>query len=442
MVRKSVARRRLSGVRRMAVGAMAAVLGLGVLVACGGEESNDGKTTITMWVAREQYIPPDVFFETMKAEHPDIEVEVEVQPDDNLFTQLQRMVSAGQDLPDIVQVDSYFAAPMFESGVAADLTEVVERWQEEDPANWAKLSASVPVEVDGKVVGLGTTGTADVLYFRNDWLTEAGFTAPLGSWDEVLDALRAIKKQQGDIVPWAMIGTRGEGVNYLLTQMKASGVPFDGATPDLTSEAGKYVISFYQTLIRDGLATTEALGWGENESRGSWIGGRSAMTLDGIRSSNDLGGAIQDGLGISYPDDWSMMLPPLALHEGEGDSGTHTTATRTFHITSTSKSAYEASLVLRVLNETPVALAAAESGALYLQSDVLADPQFRETYPYLTDAEVDALANGDSFPASSSFFEVVNVLEQMVQDILNNPDEDTDALAEKWQAQLDGIEES
>jgi ABC-type glycerol-3-phosphate transport system substrate-binding protein len=411
-----------------------------VLAACSGsgdDESGDSdQITLTMWVAREQYLPTDEFYDALKEKYPNITLKTELQADDALFSQMQRMVAAGQDLPDLVQVDSFFAAPMVDTGVAIDMTDLVTRWEEEDPELFALQSPAVFYKDDDKIVGLGTTGTADVIYYRADWLKEAGYEAPLASWDEVLEALRAIKEKHPDIVPWAMIGTRGEGVNYLLTQMMASGVEFDGAVPQLDTEAGRYVIEFYQTLINDGLATIEALGWGENESRGAWIGGRAAMTLDGIRSSNDLGDAIQEGVGISHPDGWSMMLPPLS-RTGEPEAGVHTTATRTFHITSSSEHPYEASLVLREMTETDLALAAAQAGAIYLQKDVLASPDFRKVYPYLADDQIDAIANGATFPASSTFFAVVEVLERMIQDILLNPDESSQVLAQKWQEELD-----
>ena len=235
-----------------------------------------------------------------------------------------------------------------------------------------------------------------------------------------------------------MIGTRGEGVNYLITQMMASGVEFKGATPQLDTDAGRYVINFYQTLVREGLTSNEVLGWGENEARGAWIGGRSAMMIDGIRSSNDIGDAIQEGLGIKFPDDWDMVLPPLAnTAGGSAADGKYVTSTRTFQITSTSKHPYEASLVLRHMVETDQATEAAKSGAVYLQNAVLDSPQFHEAYPYVSEDEIKAFQNGASQPASSRFFAIVEVLEQMVQDIINNPDAPTEELAKKWQAELD-----
>jgi ABC-type glycerol-3-phosphate transport system substrate-binding protein len=398
---------------------------------------SDEPVDLTMWVSREQYIPSDAFWDRFHAKYPNINVTVELQPDDDLFFQLQRMADAGQPLPDLVQLDSYFAAPMYDLGIAIDLTDLVSQWEQEDPEGFAKQPESLFFGYDDAIVGLATTGTMDGLYHRADWLEEAGVGVPIENWDAVLDALRAIKTQHPDVTPWSMIATRGEGVNWLISFMSSAGVEFDGAIPQIDSEAGKYIIEFYQTLVKEDLTTLDALAWGEDEARGAWIGGRAAMMIDGIRSTNDVGGALMEGLGLN-PEDWGLMLLPTSLHGG-GEDGQQIIATRTFHITSTSEHQYEASLVLREQMQTENALEAAQSGAIYLQKDVLTSDQFAETYPYLTEDVKTAILTATTFPSASYFFEVVDVLEQFVQDVLQNPDTPSDELATKWQAELDAV---
>jgi ABC-type glycerol-3-phosphate transport system substrate-binding protein len=238
-------------------------------------------------------------------------------------------------------------------------------------------------------------------------------------------------------MPWSMIGTRGEGANWLISFFSSVGVEFDGAVPQIDSEAGHYVIDFYRTLVNEGLTTNDVLAWGENEARGAWIGGQAAMMLDGIRSTNDIGGAIMDGLGITE-EDWGFSLLPMSMH-GDGVDGEPIVATRTFHITTTSEHPYEASLVLREQMQTDNALNAAESGAIYLQNDVLASEQFAETYPFLTEEVLAAIPVARTFPSADYFFEVVDLLEQMVQDIIQNPDVLAADMAAKWQAELDAV---
>ena len=389
---------------------------------------------ITMWVAREQYLPTEGFLASLAETYPNITLTAELQPDDALFFQLQRMADAGEPLPDLVQLDSYYAAPMYDLDLAIDLTDQVARWEEEEPETFGLVADTVFYEHEGAIVGLGTTGTMDILYQRPDLLAEAGFDQPLDSFDAILEATRALKEADPESYPFSMIGTRGEGANWFYSHLVAAGVEFEGVTPDMTSEAGQSVISFYQTLSREGLVDPEVLAWGEDEARGAWIGGRAALMIDGIRSSNDIGNAIEEGLGISNPEGWRMGLLPA-----EG-SGSNVVATRTFHIPPTSEHQDEAMLVLRLAMTTENAIDAAQSGALYLQTEVLSSDQFAEAYPFVEPEILDAFQNGSAFPAASNFFGVVEVLERMIQDMIQSPDEDPAAFAERWQAELDAVE--
>ena len=58
-------------------------------------------------------------------------------------------------------------------------------------------------------------------------------------------------------------------------------------------------------------------------------------------------------------------------------------------------------------------------------------------YAYESKEEIEAFKSGSTQPASSQFFAIVEVLEQMVQDIISNPDTPTEEVAKKWQAELD-----
>ena len=97
-------------------------------------------------------------------------------------------------------------------------------------------------------------------------------------------------------------------------------------------------------------------------------------------------------------------------------------------------------LVLRLAMTTENAIDAAQSGALYLQTEVLSSDQFAEAYPFVEPEILDAFQNGSAFPAASNFFGVVEVLERMIQDMIQSPDEDPAAFAERWQAELDAVE--
>jgi len=337
-------RRQTGSVIRPFVTRLSAFLILALVVAaCGGggsgqdsagEGGGDGQVEISMWVSREQYEPTDVFYESLERDHPNITVNVELVPDDDLFFQLIRMREANEPLPDIVHLDDYFGVPLYESGLAMPLNELMDRWETEDPESFNNQADAVFVTAeDGSIVGLAPTGTIDVLYYRSDWFEEAGVELPLESWEDVLDAARAVKEAHPNEAAWALPATRGQGVNWLITMMSAAGVEFDGAVPQLQSEEGEYVINFLQTLRREDLAPNEVLAWGEDEVRGAFIGGQAAIIYDGARSTNEIGEALEEQ-GITYPDRWmrgrgtSSTAPSIRMRPASPSGTTWATSTR------------------------------------------------------------------------------------------------------------------
>ncbi len=396
-------------------------------------------TTVSLWVNREQYLPTPGFYEALGEEHPEITVEAELVPDDDLFFQLIRMREAGEDLPDLVQLDDFFAVAMTAAELQVPLNDYVEAWEAEDPEGFAAVSPNaIFTDAEGTVVGITPVAQMDVMYTRTDWLEEGGASAPFTSWAQLLDGLRAIHEAQPDVTPIALPAGRGSQVNWFISMLAAMGTEFDGSVPDLTGEGGVAAIDFLQTLSREGLTTEEQLAWTDDESRGAWIGGDAAVTYDSMRSVNDLGGELT-ATGVEYGDGWAIFSAPLALEEGGDEVGTHLLGTRTYHITSTSDVPDQAFTVLQELMSPERAVEQLDVSNIPLQPAVLASPEFAELQPYIPpDMTADLLA-GTQRPNDEHFFEVIELLEQIVQDALSNPDEDPAAMAARWQEQLDAV---
>lgn len=396
--------------------------------------------TITIWVNREQYLPLPGYYEAMAADYPNITVVAELVPDDDLFFQLIRMAEANEPLPDLVQLDDYFAIPLLDAEMQIPLDDFVAQWQAEDPDGFAAVSPNAFfTNDDGAIVGITPVATMDVLYYRSDWLAEAGITDPIISWQGLLDAARAIKAARPDNLTFALPSNRGSGVNWFLSMLAASGVQFDGSVPQLTSDAGLSVIEFLQTLIREDLTTIESLAWGDDESRGAWIGGQAAITYDSVRSVNDLGGTLIEA-GVEYPDGWATLESPIKLTDDGEDVGIRLLGTRTYHITAASEHPAEAGIALRYLLKPERAFEMLDASLIPLQREVLESDEFTELQPFIPQPQIDAILTGSQRPADSKFFQVIEILEQVVQDAFQDQEQTAQALAEKWQAEMDALE--
>lgn len=436
-----------------------------VLAACGGDENGDGDdggTTddggtddggdddggdaasgdvdeITVWFAREYFVPPDL--ETFE-EETGISVNVDVQPDDDLFQQLIRMNDAGQELPDIVHLDGFLRPVVVQAGVVTPIQDVVDQWAEEDPESYEQVYEGVWEEgmVDGELYGMANSASMEEVFFRNDWLEEAGVTEAPETWDEVLDAARAIQEVRPDVVPFGWWAARGNGANHVYSSMTAMGVEFDGSIPNLESDGGEYWINWVQTLAREGLLSPEAIAWNDDNMRGGFVGSNVGMMLDSAPTSLDARDADLE------PGENFRLVPMPTSQSGSGDEGTLTAPARTFLITTDAeeRGAKEAAgLFLRYLMERDVALEVMKLGGdPHRTAAVLEDPEaVNEWLPIWDEDNVQAFAELGVFPVDINFPSSQDVMERFNEFVVDNPDMDPAEVAAQWQAEFDAVAE-
>jgi maltose-binding protein MalE len=424
--------------------AIVLVLGM-VMAACaseGGDTSTtaagDGGTTaaggeggdaLQVWVTREYYIPPDNF-ESFTAE-TGVEVESNLQANDDIFQQFQRMADAGQPLPDILGAEDAF---MIEQYVAAGFIEshdeIAAAWEAEDPDQYATLLPLVWDEtaIDGMKTAMSVTANFDILYYNTPWFEEAGVTVPFESLDAVLEGMRAMKAARPDGIPLTVQARAGDGVTTLKTVLAAAGTPFDGPIPDLESPGGIYTINWFLQAAAEELLPPEAISWGEDEARGAFISGDAGLILDGFTTAGDFN-EVGD---FTYPDVWN--LTPVPLSEG----GVALNAARSWAVLAGSDQPEEAALILRYIAETDNLVEAAGNGSVPMrQTEAINDPRLQEIWPFFTEEVKEAYQNSSPTPVGENAGDVEAILEQMFGEIVVGTDKSADVLASEYQPQLD-----
>jgi maltose-binding protein MalE len=424
--------------------AITLVLGM-VMAACaseGGDTSTtaggeDGTTVagggdgdaLQVWVTREYYIPPDDF-ESFTAE-TGVPVEWNLQANDDIFQQFQRMADAGQPLPDVLGAEDAF---MIENYVAAGFIEshddIAATWESEDPDQYGTLLPLVWDEtaLDGMKTGMSVTANFDILYYNTAWFEEAGVTTPFESLDAVLDGMRAMKEARPDGIPLTVQARAGDGVTTLKTVLAASGTPFDGPIPDLESEGGLYTINWFLQAAAEELLPPEAISWGEDEARGAFISGDAGLILDGFTTAGD----FNDVGDFTYPDIWN--LTPVPLSEG----GVALNAARTWAVLAGTDQPEEAALVLRYIAETDNLVEAAGNGSVPMrQTEAINDPRLEEIWPFFTEEVKEAYLNSTPTPVGENAGDVEAILEQMFGEIVVGTEKTAEELAAEYQPQLD-----
>jgi ABC-type glycerol-3-phosphate transport system substrate-binding protein len=399
----------------------------GTTVAGGG-----GGEPLQVWVTRDYYIPPDDF-ESFTAD-TGVAVEWNLQANDDIFQQFQRMADAGQALPDVLGAeDSFLIESYVDAGFIQSHDDIATAWEAEAPEQYGTLLplAWDETSLDGVKYGLSVTANFDVLYYNTEWFEEAGVTVPFDSLDAVLDGMRALQASRPDSVPFTVQALAGDGVTTLKTVLAAAGAPFEGPIFDLESPGGIYAINWFLQAANEGLLPPDAIAWGEAESRGAFVAG-AGLILDGFTTAAD----FTEG-GLAYPDGWNVTPVPLS-QSGGGVDGVALSAARTWAVLAGSDQPEEAALVLRYIAETDNLIEAAGNGSVPMrQTEAFNDPRLLEIWPFFNDDLKTAYEGSTPAPAGTNAGEVEAILEQMFGEIVVGTDKTAEELAAEYQPQID-----
>lgn len=422
----------------MQAGAVLLTLVLGA-AACGGDDSEEGgggDGELLVWSSRDYYVPPDEF-QSFEQEYPDINLNWDVQAEDDIIQQLLRMREAGQTMPDIIQDDTFLMDAYYEAGLLAPIDEQMQAFEEEEPELYNSIMplAWEDTEYDGEHYGMSITANYDLLYFNKAWFEEAGVEPPFETYDDLYDALLQMKQARPDQTPMSIQALAGEGVTMLKSMLNSVGTPFEGATPDLTDPAAHYVIDFFIRAQADELIPSEAVSWGESETRACFIQQNCGLVFDGITTAGD----FNEVQGFKYGSEWDTTSLPA--DSGQGHSGKLVTAPRTWALTVDADDPYESSLVLRYLAETENLIEPLANGSVPMrQTEALDDPRIQEIIPFFDENLKEDYLSAESMPAAPNTGEVEEILEQLWGEIVQGTDASPEELANKYQEQLDALE--
>lgn len=394
---------------------------------------------LTVWFNRDYAVPTDQF-ESFHDAYPDIRVTYDVRPDDNILPTLVQMRDAGEKLPDIIQDDSAVIPGYVRAGLLLGLDDLVAQWQEEDPASYDLLDPVVWQQgtFDGEIFQMALIANYDIMYYNVEWIEEAGIEPTFQSWEDLYDASRVLKQTRPDLFPFTIQGDPRDGVTAFLNQMITSGVPFDGAVPDLTSEPGQYLIGWYQKMVDEGLISPEAIAWGEDEARGAFIGKRTALIIEGLNTAAD----FVETPDYEFGSDWATTLLPISTTDTASE-GDYFVVPRGFSVVGETEHPYEASLVLRYLADTETVVDTTLLGSSPpRQTEALTNsPELDEFLPHFTQDMRGAYLEGIPNPPSANFAEIEQILGELLNGLVDGDDTFPQQLAATYQTRLDELKE-
>lgn len=176
---------------------VALVLSLAMMVAmvgCGGGNGATGdKVTLKIGVPGGNTLTPFELIDQFKAEHPEINVELEEAPWGEFKSKLKVQVGGGV-APDVFIMDSGYTATLGGLGAAADLSERIEKDLDADEYIGALFAAK---DAEGHVWGVPHGMNSVGLYYNEQLFDDAGVEYPTEDWtfDDMIEAAKKLTSE-------------------------------------------------------------------------------------------------------------------------------------------------------------------------------------------------------------------------------------------------------
>jgi ABC-type glycerol-3-phosphate transport system substrate-binding protein len=417
------------------------VIAMLVLAACNGDAGDETTTSaatggdgegveVVAWFNGET-VPADEF---ASLEADGVSVSYDIRGD-AVLTDMLRMRDAGEQLPDLVEIDSHLTPAFMEAGLLAPMTEQIATWEEED----SELYATVPESVwedgtyDGDIYHFPNKSLVDALFYNVAMLEEAGAPPPpYETYWEMLDAARAVQAANPDLA--AYFATGGASHDRMFRWLYAFGVPFEGNVPDVNTEQGIEMIDWLQTMYEEGIVDPEFMINQQDEGKGAFVAGELPFIEEGL---NGGGGFMLDD--FQYGDDW--LTAPVPVHEENG--GVYMGVPRGWSMAVDAANPYEASLALRYLSEPEIAAERyfdLESGVVQ-SIPVLEGEQMAEAQPFFTAELLEIFTTTEAqIPPGTNTNAVGEVLVNMVEELtVTGTDESPEEVAARYQPMFDEL---
>ncbi len=392
------------------------------------------QTTVTVWFGRQEFIPADAF-ETFHAENPDIRVEFDVIPLEESHVDFMRNHAVGV-APDVVQIFGEFLATMVVRGTLLDITEYIEAWAEEDPEDFADIYdiAFDMTTYEDRIYGINVHSGPFFMGYRKDWLAEAGLEEPQ-TWEELLDACRILQEEvlTGDEYAYAQPGGAHHPPFWMMATFMSMGGQFrDTGTPIVDSEAGIFLIDFYQTLANEGLQDPEAHAWASGDFRGAFMGERAAFYPEAI----NIYAYTQEVL--EYATEWEVMVQPP--REGAEDDFRVNSFGWPYMVNSDTEDPEAVMKVLRYLFDPEICVSVALAYQPANRASVMTSDAYYEAHPYFPILEA-SFAEQVTYPTHLRSVERADILNEMKFVAQQVPAQYTpEEIAARYQELLDALD--
>ncbi|MFJ5038978.1 extracellular solute-binding protein [Streptomyces parvulus] len=251
-------------------------------------------------------------------------------PDAEYYTKLQQMLRSPKTAPDLVYEDTFLINSDITSGYLKPLDPYLEKWKDWD--QFIDTSKAATEGEDGKTYGVPDGTDTRGLWFSKDVFAKAGLPANWQpkTWDEVLDAARAIKEKVPGVTPLNVYTGKpaGEAATMQGFQMLLYGTNDGASDPMYDKDTRKWItagkgfedsLAFVESVYKEKLGPEVSDALDPNfgtKVRGELLPqGKLGIALDGSWLPQDW----LEGSGHEWPE-WSKELGLAAMPTQHGQA--------------------------------------------------------------------------------------------------------------------------
>lgn len=256
--------------------------------------------TLTLWSEQDDTGVEGTFAREFTEMDNGIEIELRQVRFDDLVAETLRAYATGSN-PDIIGIDNPDHAAFASRGAFLDITDMVAASDQIDPDRYFEGPRS-SLTWDGRMYGIPRASNTIALYYNKDLFRAAGLDPedPPGTWDELLQAARALNDPENDVYGLAFSAKASEeGTFQFLPWVQMTG----GGYEAVNGPGAVRALEFWKTLFDEGLTSPDTLTRGQWDSTGTFNGGNAAMAISGPW---ELGRMAE-----SAEFDWGVALLPV-----------------------------------------------------------------------------------------------------------------------------------
>ncbi|MDO4274917.1 MAG: sugar ABC transporter substrate-binding protein [Eubacteriales bacterium] len=260
---------------------MLCTLPAGLVLAEENSPEEPAKITFLTWKRSE--LGEENFDKVMEAfhdAHPEVEVEVQDMPYDQVHDKILTLSASGQ-MPDVIPVNSPWYLEFASNEIIIPIDEYYEKMDDKFKTD---IEGPLWTEYEGAHYALPFDSGTIALFYNKQILSDAGIEPP-STWDELYDA--AVKVTDPEKGIYAFTGNMETEPATCITyevwpyMLQAGAQLTDGNKAAFNTDAGAEGLEFYKKLLDAKVMTPGELSAGEEEKRANFSAGNIAFMIEG-----------------------------------------------------------------------------------------------------------------------------------------------------------------